>query len=60
MGDRPWMERMQTRIWLIARRAIQPGIVAVVLGVALLAIGARYEQRREDARHAISWLASMS
>ena len=30
------------------------------LGVALLAIGARYEQRREDARHAISWLASMS
>ncbi|HET8767486.1 MAG TPA: hypothetical protein VFM86_09185, partial [Pedococcus sp.] len=30
------------------------------LGVALLAIGARYEQRREDARHAISWLASLS
>jgi hypothetical protein len=30
------------------------------LGVALLAIGARYEQRRADARQAVSWLASMS
>ncbi|MFC8501431.1 SCO7613 C-terminal domain-containing membrane protein [Pedococcus sp. NPDC057267] len=30
------------------------------LGVALLAIGARYEQRRANARHAISWLASLS
>jgi hypothetical protein len=30
------------------------------LGVALLAVGARYEQRRADARHAVSWLASMS
>ncbi len=30
------------------------------LGVALLLIGARYEQRRANARHAISWLASMS
>jgi mono/diheme cytochrome c family protein len=33
------MERMQTRIWLKVRRAIPPGIVAVVLGVALLAAG---------------------
>lgn len=30
------------------------------LGVALLAVGARYEQRRADARQAVSWLASMS
>ena len=30
------------------------------LGVALLAVGARYEQRRADARQALSWLASMS
>jgi hypothetical protein len=30
------------------------------LGVALLAIGARYEERRADARQAVSWLASMS
>ncbi|GAB3436379.1 hypothetical protein GCM10027517_06410 [Phycicoccus ginsengisoli] len=30
------------------------------LGVALLAVGARYEQRRADARRATSWLASMS
>jgi len=30
------------------------------VGVALLAVGARYEQRRADARHAVSWLASMS
>jgi hypothetical protein len=30
------------------------------LGVALLAVGARYEQRRADARQAASWLASMS
>jgi hypothetical protein len=30
------------------------------LGIALLAIGARYEQRRADARQAVSWLASMS
>jgi hypothetical protein len=30
------------------------------LGVALLAIGARYEQRRADARQAASWLAGMS
>jgi mono/diheme cytochrome c family protein len=30
---------MQTRIWLKVRRAIQLGIVAVVLGVALLAAG---------------------
>jgi hypothetical protein len=30
------------------------------LGVALLAVGARYEQRRADARRAVSWLASMS
>jgi hypothetical protein len=29
-------------------------------GVALLALGARYEQRRADARQAVSWLASMS
>ncbi|KRF29624.1 SCO7613 C-terminal domain-containing membrane protein [Phycicoccus sp. Soil802] len=30
------------------------------LGVLLLAVGARYEQRRADARQAVSWLASMS
>jgi hypothetical protein len=30
------------------------------LGVALLAVGARYEQRRADTRQALSWLASMS
>ena len=30
------------------------------LGVALLAVGARYEERRADARQAVSWLASMS
>jgi hypothetical protein len=30
------------------------------VGVALLAVGARYEQRRADARQAVSWLASMS
>lgn len=30
------------------------------LGVALLAVGARYEQRRADARRAASWLAGMS
>ena len=30
------------------------------LGIALLAIGARYEQRRADARQAVSWLAGMS
>lgn len=30
------------------------------LGVALLAVGARYEQRRADARQAVSWLAGMS
>lgn len=30
------------------------------LGVALLAVGARYEQRRADARQAVSWLASLS
>lgn len=30
------------------------------VGVALLAVGARYERRRADARHAVSWLASMS
>jgi hypothetical protein len=30
------------------------------LGILLLAVGARYEQRRADARHAVSWLASMS
>jgi hypothetical protein len=29
-------------------------------GVALLALGARYEQRRADARQAVSWLASMT
>jgi hypothetical protein len=30
------------------------------LGVLLLAVGARYEQRRADAKQAVSWLASMS
>jgi hypothetical protein len=30
------------------------------LGVALLAVGARYEQRRADARRAVSWLAGLS
>jgi hypothetical protein len=30
------------------------------LGVLLLALGARYEQRRANARQAVSWLASMS
>lgn len=30
------------------------------LGVLLLAVGARYEQRRADARQAVSWLASLS
>jgi hypothetical protein len=30
------------------------------LGVLVLAVGARYEQRRENARQAVSWLASMS
>ena len=29
-------------------------------GIVLLALGARYEQRRADARQAVSWLASMS
>lgn len=29
-------------------------------GLALLAVGARYEQRRANARQAVSWLASMS
>ena len=30
------------------------------VGVALLLIGARYEQSRANARHAVSWLSSMS
>jgi ABC-type uncharacterized transport system permease subunit len=30
------------------------------LGIVLLAVGARYEQRRADARQALSWLASMT
>ena len=30
------------------------------VGVALLLVGARYEQSRTSARHAVSWLSSMS
>ena len=30
------------------------------LGIALLLVGARYEQSRANARHAVSWLSSMS
>jgi len=39
---------------------LDKSVVIGVVGVGLLAIGARYEQRRSDARAAVSWLASMS
>jgi hypothetical protein len=39
---------------------LDKSVVIGVVGVALLAVGARYEQRRSNARAAASWLASMS
>jgi hypothetical protein len=35
-------------------------LVIGAVGITLLALGVRYEQRRANARQAASWLASMT
>ena len=48
-----------TQLGPVALQAPRP-LTLGSLGVLLLVVGARYEQRRADARAAVSWLASLS